>query len=259
MTKKIILTAVAIVLFLVACFSGYKVISTLLTRSREQSAFDKLSEIAESATQAQPDHDKTDTETEPETDAVPEYSELYALNNDFFGWLCIDGTKINYPVMHTPADPEYYIHRAFDRSSSENGCLFMDGACRTGCGNYLIYGHHMKTGTMFGTLDKFSKKEYWQEHKSLHLNTLEEFGEYEILGAFYSRLYYEGEEGFRYYSYTDLTDRSVFDEYVKLVKRSSLYDTGITAEYGDTLVTLSTCSYHVDDGRFVVVARKKAA
>ena len=178
-------------------------------------------------------------------------------NNDLFGWLRIDETPINYPVMHTPDDPQYYLRRAFDKSSSQSGTPFLDAACHEGCGNYIIYGHHMKNETMFGTLPKYADKEYWEQHKTICFDTLYEHGEYEVIAAFYGKAIAEGGPGFRYYQYTDLTDPAVFAEYMEQVKAAAAYDTGITAEYGDELITLSTCSYHTTDGRFVVVAKKQ--
>ena len=120
-----------------------------------------------------------------------------------------------------------------------------------------LYGHHMKNETMFGTLPKYADKEYWEQHKTICFDTLYEHGEYEVISAFYGKAIAKGDTGFRYYQYTDLTDPAVFDEYMEQVNAAAIYDTGITAEYGDELITLSTCSYHTENGRFVVVAKKK--
>ena len=132
----------------------------------------------------------------------------------------------------------------------------MDATCSSECGNYLIYGHHMRNGTMFTALLSYADKEFWQEHPTIQFNTLDGTGVYSILAAFYSKIYPEEEEEFRYYQYTDLRDIQDFNAYTNQVKEAALYDTGITAEYGDMLLTLSTCSYHVNNGRFVVVARR---
>ena len=133
--------------------------------------------------------------------------------------------------MHTPDDPEHYLRRAFDGTYSISGVPFLDGSCYEGCGNYSVYGHHMKNGSMFAALEAFYAKAYKADDKN----------------------------AFRYYNYTDLTDEAVFDEYLGHIRDVALYDTGVTAEYGDQLLTLSTCSYHTADGRFVVVARQKPA
>lgn len=189
---------------------------------------------------------------------LPEYAGIYNQNSDFFGWLSIPDMSINYPVMHTPDDPQYYLRRAFDRKGAKSGTPFLDADCFEGCGNYIIYGHNMKNGSMFAGLLRFARKEYWEEHKSICFDTLYEHGEYEVLAAFYGKVVSKGSAGFDYYEYTDLTDPAVFEKYVKRVKAAAVYDTGIAAEYGDELITLSTCSYHTNDGRFVVVAKRRS-
>ena len=188
---------------------------------------------------------------------LPEYAELAAQNEDFYGWVYIEDTPIDYPVMYTPEDPEYYLHRAFDRSYSFSGVPFMGGSCFEGCVNPILYGHDMRNGTMFAALLKYADEAFWMEHPVVQFDTLYEHGTYEVMAAFRSRVYKASEKGvFRYYDYYDLTDPELFDEYVEQVQKAALYDTGITAEYGDELRTMSTCAYHTDDGRFVIVARR---
>ena len=169
----------------------------------------------------------------------------------------IEGTKLDYPVMYTPEDPEYYLHRAFDGSYALSGSLFLGADWSPEADHAIIYGHNMKNGTMFGSLGRYKKASYFRDHPVICFDTLTEEGAYEILGVFYSRVYTDADEGgFRYYQYTDLTAEEAFDAYVRQVKAASLYDTGVEAVYGDKLLTLSTCSYHTENGRFVVVARQ---
>ena len=185
-----------------------------------------------------------------------QYDALWKQNNDLAGWLYIEGTKLDYPVMYTPEDPEYYIHRGFYKKYASSGCLFIGPGSAPEMSHVIVYGHHMKNGTMFGSLDRYQKASYFREHPVIHFDTLTEEGDYEVLGAFYSRVYTDADEGvFRYYQYTDLSAQEDFDAYVRQVKAASLYDTGVEAVYGDKLLTLSTCSYHTENGRFVVVAR----
>ena len=253
----------------VACFSLYMIVTTLITGAQEQSAFDALTAVVEQqreqadSTDSKPEQITSPVVTEPtaKTDTepviLPEYAALYEQNHDLFGWLRIDDTPINYPVMHTPDEPQYYLRRAFDKSDAQSGTPFLDAACYEGCGNYILYGHHMKNETMFGTLPKYADKEYWEQHGTICFDTLYEHGEYEVIAAFYGKAVAEGSPGFRYYQYTDLTDPDLFTEYMEQVSAAAIYDTGLPADYGDDLVTLSTCSYHTTDGRFVVVAKKK--
>ena len=113
----------------------------------------------------------------------------------------------------------------------------------------------MKDGAMFGSLADYADRDYWAEHPAIRFDTLEADGEYEVLSAFYSRVYKVNENDlFRYYQYADLSEPERFAEFVEQAQEAALYDTGVTAEFGDKLLTLSTCSYHTTDGRFVVVA-----
>lgn len=166
---------------------------------------------------------------------------------------------MNYPVMHTPNDPEHYLRRRFDGSYSVAGVPFLDGECYEGSGNYIVYGHRMSDETMFSGLLNYAQQEFWAEHPSFRFDQYDFLAEYEVVAAFYSRVYTsEDVDVFRYYQYKDLTDPAVFDEFVDQVKAAEIYDTGVEPEYGDQLLTLSTCDYYIDDGRFVVVARKSA-
>ena len=195
---------------------------------------------------------------DPATGILQPYLPIYQQNQDFFGWLNLVGTGINYPVMCTPGDMEYYLRRAFDGSSSKGGTPFLDTECSEDGYLYIIYGHNMKNKTMFGKLSEYAKKKYWGEHPLIYFDTLYEQQTYEIAAAFYAKVYTsEEEEGFRYYEYKDLSDEQVFEEFKEQVEQAALYDTGIPLNYKDTVLLLSTCSYHTEEGRFVVVAVKK--
>ena len=189
---------------------------------------------------------------------LPQYEELYRQNSDLAGWLRIDGTVIDYPVMYTPEDQNYYLHLDFDENESVNGTLFIQYPWHAGNNNTIIHGHHMKDGSMFGGLDRYADETYGREHSILHFDSLTEEGEYELVAAFYSRVYTDedGSDVFRYYDYPALSRQANYEYFVAEVKAAALYDTGITPEYGEQLITLSTCEYHVQDGRFVVVARR---
>ena len=267
MKRKRLIIIISVIAAATAAFSLYMIVTTLITGAQEQNAFDELTAIVEQEKEKQDIQPQKPEETTPavtelsdeaesEPAILPEYAAIYEQNSDFFGWLSVDETPISYPVMHTPSDPQYYLRRAFDKSDAQSGTPFLDGDCFEGCGNYILYGHHMKNETMFGTLPKYADKEYWEQHRTICFDTLYEHGEYEVIAAFYGKAVAKGDPGFRYYQYTDLTDPDVFAEYMEQVKAAAIYDTGITAEYGDELITLSTCSYHTENGRFVVVAKK---
>ena len=191
--------------------------------------------------------------------SLEEYRKLRELNSDFFGWLEIqdtEDTKIDYPVMFTPNDEEKYLHTNFNGDYSESGELFIDAHCDPNGYHYLIYGHHMFNGTMFGSLPKYEDYDFYKDHHTVFFDTCDEKGTYEIFAVFKSQIFDDDYDGFEYYEHGNLNDEATYNYYVEQVKSMSLYDTGITPHYGEKIVTLSTCNYHTSDGRFVVCAKK---
>ena len=255
------MTLILAVLVIVFIVSTYMVISIVTQQEQEKEAFDVIAESVKPLREERViDPPKKEAAKTPYDDEIPtilpEYEELYTQNPDMFGWIYIEGTKIDYPVMYTPEEPEYYLRRAFDGSSTQSGTPFIDGACAPDGDFYLIYGHHIKNGSMFGSLTKYADKTWRDEHRVICFDTLYERREYEVIAAFYADAALDEGEGFLYYKYTDLSDRDVFDEYVSQVSEASIYKEAVDAEYGDELIALSTCSYHTGDGRFVVVAKR---
>ncbi len=239
----------AAVLLVICGVSVWQLAAYWGAAAREEAAFARLAEIAAQA-----------VEGDNAGQMLPGYAGLYAENPDMFGWLRVEGTALNYPVMYTPDEPEYYLRRAFDGSYARSGTPFMAEGCYEGCGNYIIYGHNMKSGAMFAALLGYAEPEFWQQHPVIGFDTLYGEGEYEVLAAFYAEAAPDSDaDAFRYWRYADLTAEDAFDEYVDKVREAALYDTGVTACFGDELLTLSTCSYHGDNGRFVVVARRATA
>lgn len=187
------------------------------------------------------------------------YSVLYARNADMAGWIQIADTPVNYPVMLTPDDEEYYLKKGFDKKYDINGLPFMDARCsvKEPTANFLIYGHNMKNGSMFSALLKYEQEEFYDAHPVIRFDTVYERAEYEIVGVFRTQIPYEDDEdAYRYYAFIDAGNAQEYDAYIRYVKEMSFYDTGITAEYGTQLLTLSTCDRSVEAGRLVVVARK---
>ncbi len=185
------------------------------------------------------------------------YGALKEDNEDLFGWLTIEDTVIDYPIMYTPDDPEYYLNRDFDGNDSVSGLPFLDGNTDPEVrGNYLLHGHNMRNKTMFATILNYEDPEYLEEHRYLYFDTMEEVGVYEVVAACRARIRYANEEGFRYYFGTKLDTEEKFNEYVEGVREMAAYDTGFEAAFGDELITLSTCAYHTENGRFFIVAKR---
>lgn len=186
------------------------------------------------------------------------YIDSFLANEDMAAWLQIPGTIIDYPVMWTPGDEEYYLRRAFDGSSNQNGCLILDtDSCLAPLTtNLIIHGHNMNTGAMFGTLLDYESEDYYREHRDIILYTGELQRNYEVIAVFRSQVYKKKDVVFKYYKFFQADTQEEFDDFYNNIMAMSLYDTGVTAEFGDHFLTLSTCSYHVDRGRFVVVAKE---
>ena len=190
-------------------------------------------------------------------EVLDKYKDLYNSNKRLIGWLKIDDTKIDYPVMQT-TNNEYFLTHNFEQQSDRNGALFLDKDCDVlePSTNLIIYGHHMKSGNMFGTLDKYSSEDFYKEHPVIQFDSIYEKGTYEVMYVFRSRIYSEEDVVFKYYQFIDALSQQEFDSNMQEMAAMSLYDTGVTASYGDHLLTLSTCDYYVNDGRFVVVAKR---
>lgn len=196
-------------------------------------------------------------EEEVDLQVLEEYQTLYNKNKKLIGWLKIDDTVIDYPVMQT-ANNDYYLDHNFNQEYDKNGSLFLDKDCDVvhRNTNLIIYGHHMKSGKMFGNLNNYSSKEYGSRHSLIQFDTIYEKGTYEVMYVFRSRIYNEDEVVFKYYQFLDAASATEFDSYMQEMAALSLYDTGVTASYGDELLTLSTCDSSETDGRFVVVAKR---
>ena len=182
---------------------------------------------------------------------------LYELNNDFIGWLKINGTNISYPVMQTDSNrKDYYLRKNFYKEYSQLGTPYIAEYCNVQTSdNVIIYGHHITNYQVFGELEKYKKKEFYDNHKIINFNTIYENADYEIIAVFKTVAY----TGFKYYEFINSSSEDEFNTFIKRCKELSFYDTGKTAKYGDKLLTLSTCEYSAKNGRLVVVAKKITA
>ncbi len=196
-------------------------------------------------------------EEDVELTVLPEYETLYNKNKKLIGWLKIDDTNIDYPVMQT-ANNEYYLDHNFNQEYDKNGSIFMDASCDVvhRSTNLILYGHHMKSGKMFGNLNSYSSQEYCEKHSTIRFDTIYEKGLYQVMYVFRSRIYNEDEVVFKYYQFFDAASEKEFQSNMQEMAALSLYDTGVTASFGDELLTLSTCDSSEPDGRFVVVAKR---
>ena len=218
-----------------------------------ETAMDNLRKVKEEAAkEAETAASGDSLEVEDGLTVQSTYEELFKQNPDLVGWLTIEGTKIDYPVMWTPEDPEYYSHRGFDKEESKNGLLFMDelSDVNEDGGNLIIYGHNMKNGSMFADLMNYRKESYYQQHPMIQLDTLYDSRLYEVAAVMKSDDLTELP-----YAFTSADDEDAATV-LKLAKENALYDTEVELDSSAEYLTLSTCDYSKTDGRLVVLARR---
>ena len=259
MNKKQKILIVGAVLFAALfLFSGVMMAWQYADGKQSADAFDAVADLIQPVEMPQPGTipgiEGSTEEPDPELIALEKYAAVHEQNSDFVGWVSIDGTNINYPVMQTIDNPNFYLKRGFEKQYSNYGVPYVQENCALGISdNMVIYGHHMNNGSMFADLCKYEREDFYQEHPTIHFDTLSSLGEYEIVAVFKTVAY--SEDGFKYYHFVDAEDETAFDTFISQCKALALYDTGVDAEYGDKLLTLSTCEYSRTNGRMVVVAK----
>ena len=191
-----------------------------------------------------------------ESKILPELRDIYELNHDLVGWIYIEDTGIDYPVVQTE-DSEFYLTHDFYGENNANGHIILDMNCDpyTPSYNLVISGHHMNSGAMFAKLLQYSKQKFWEEHKIVEFDTLMARKQYVIFAVFYSADYDEDEEGFRYNA--DIQYKLDADQWLEEIRENQIFDTGIDVGFGDEFITLTTCDRsRRRNGRFVAVARR---
>jgi len=182
------------------------------------------------------------------------YGDVYAKNDDMIGWIRIPGTNIDYPVMQSVDEPDFYLDHGFDRKKSAYGALYVQENCSIlNSDNLIIYGHNMKDGKMFSELCLYRDKAFYDDHKTICFDTLDVFGTYEIVCVFRTEVYKDG--CFKYYNFVNARNENDLEAFIQRCDELKLYDTGVSAEFGDRLITLSTCDPYEKNGRMVVVAK----
>lgn len=211
-----------------------------------------------------------------EQQILPQYKSLYYKNEDFYGWIRTD--ELDLPVMYTPQKgrENFYEYRNFEKEYSRSGSIYIDYRCEPQGNNYLIYGHNMKDLSMFGCLSSYKDESFYEKHRYIKFDTIYEEGEYEIISvskAFIkpddleeptiqnnSKVPYKevSNEEYLFYNHVMLNTEEEFEEYVEWMKENSYYETNISAQYGDKLITLCTCTNTKkwQNERLLVVAKK---
>ena len=265
-----------ILIFLIAMLQyriGYMGSAYVATRDNLTEALQNVSPTVVNDAEDFTDEDEESSDLIPVKTAemTQKMEEVHGINSDTAGWISIDGTVIDYPVMQTPGDEEYYINRDLNGNYSVYGCIFADDDSEIGTGtladnyedgckpatNIILHGHNMKNDTMFGSLDKYKDQSYEKSHSKIKFSSLYEDREYEICAVFLSQIFKKNQtDVFKYYQFINAETEEEFNDFYSNIKKMSMYDTGVDAEYGDEFITLVTCAYHVDKGRLVVVGKR---
>lgn len=261
MNKKLLFTITVVLLVIAFAVSAFMVGKYVIEGKKSEDRFAELANQASAAateasetTEATEGTTPTETTEATEPGMIPGYEEIYNQNNDLVGWLKIEGTKLNYPVMQTPDDPNYYLYRDFDKKDSTRGSIYAwgDADVNEPSDNITLFGHNMADGSMFNCLGAYTSKVAWENNPLIMFDTLNEYHTYKIFAVFKTSANLG--QGFSYHKFVDAADEEEFNAFVAECKRLSFYETGITPIYGDKLIALSTCEYTLDNGRLVVCA-----
>ena len=252
--KKKLLTIFTTIAFI---FSSSMFIYEVWKGYNEESVFDALRQPILNEVNDSND-DKVEKKEDLIIDQLLYYKELYELNDDFIGWIKIDNTQIDYPVMHTPDNEEYYLYRDFNKRNASSGTPFLDASNILGKDNqqYIIYSHNMRNGSMFKDLLNYKDVNFYKENTSFNFNTKDIINQYIIYAAFEIDVLI-GNGHYDFYNYTNLDNEDDFNNFVSKTKELSIYDTGITPKYGDNILTLVTCENYTDSNRMVIIAIRK--
>jgi len=249
-SKKNILRIIFIILFIISIIY---IISYFWNSKKEQKETDNLLNTVDVN-----GIDESGLQNEKE-ERIAKVKELKNTYSETVGWIEIEGTNVNYPVMHRVGDNDFYMDHDYKGEKSTRGSIFLDKDYDWSIpsSNLLLYGHNNKDGSMFADLLKYKEENFYKEHPTIRFTTPEEDAKYEIISVFLSRIYYKSEKNvYRWYYFLNAENEKEYNEYINNTKQMALYDTGKTAEYGQQLLTLVTCEYSYDDGRLAVVARK---
>ena len=256
MNKKYII--ILLLLIVILAISSFFIIKEFAENKKETDIYDELQEIViEENTDI--DTKNVDTEIEKsEGKSSNKYNleNIAKINSDVVGWIKIENTNIDYPVMQ---NGDYYLHRNIYKNYSSHGTPYLAEYCNIQYSdNLIIYGHHMNDNSMFAQLDNYKKHSFYENHKYIKFysyyngKTIEKT--YEVAIAFKTVVY--SDKGFKYYNYTNFSDVQELNDFIENCRKLEFYNTGIDINYGDKLITLSTCEYSQKNGRIVVVAKQ---
>lgn len=259
--KKIIRIIILLLLIAIIVVSSICLYKELSERKIQNDEYENLLMLFENVSDNHEDDFRNKNKSEADNLSSEEkissksynFDSIKNINSDVVGWIKIDGTKVNYPVMQNSNDSNYYLHRSIYKEYSSIGSIYAPNICNLKTAdNIILYGHHIKDGSMFGSLTKYKNYNYYKEHKYIKLMIDDSsFSDYEIMAIIVTNV-----DDFKYYGFTRTENQNQYDEYIRECKNMSIFETGVKANYGDKLLTLVTCEYSQSNGRMIIVAKK---
>lgn len=260
--RKYLFAALSLLLSAVAVFSGVQIWREHTSRQKDINAFAELAAIAEvkapdppreTASPELTDTEEIDAAEEPEISAPAFRHDIPLLieqNGECIGWITIDDTAVDYPVMHTPEWPQKHLHMNFYGEYSDSGVPFLDYRCSRDSDNLIIYGHNMRNGTMFSALTDYLSDGYLEAHPTILLETVDGAYEFHVFAvASVNKLD-------KWYSFIDAESEDAYQEAISQLMQKAVISDGTLPVFGDHLLTLSTCYGGNKDSRLIVIARR---
>lgn len=230
--KKFIRAFFIFILAAVLAVSGYFLWREMYSRAQEKKDFDQISQIV------------------ADSPSGRNISALIDKNSDCIGWISIPDTTVDYPVMHTPDNPQKYLRLSFNGKYSFSGVPFLDARCSTQSDNLILYGHNLKNDTMFSSLGGYAQISYSKKHPQIEFETLAGNNIYSVFAVV------QVDENDEWYNFVDAQNSAVFNEKISDISERALYTTDITPQFGQQLLTLSTCYGSQKNDRLIVIAVK---
>ena len=252
------LIAVCVVFIIIFAFSAYKIASTIIGYRKAAKEYTGLSNqfvvtVSPSPTPSvTPGTGEAPESTEPVKEVFPfkvDFETLRQTSKDAVGWIYSENTPINYPIVYGE-DNVYYLEHLHNGDFNLNGSIFID--CREpadfSCKNTVIYGHNMNDGSMFASLRKYRDAAYYPEHPCLYIATPDKYYRVDIVAGLIT-------ESTSYIYAFDFETEEQFLAYIESAKASSTFQSDVEVDVDDQIVTLSTCTYEIDNGRYVIIGK----
>lgn len=241
--KNIIKTLFFILLIAIITISSIIVLKNNYEDTEQERIIEQVTDTA---------YQKNDTDDYKTENININMKSLYEQNKDIIAWIRINNSNINYPIMQTKNNPNFYLRKNFYKAYSYYGTPYLSEQCNINTSdNLIVYGHHIKNSKMFGEFENYKRQEYYNNHKIVNIYTLNDKRKYEIIYIFKTII----NKGFDYYNYINFNDESEFNTFKNKCEKLAFFNTQIECDYKDKFITLSTCDYTSENARLVIVAK----